>query len=58
MVFCDVPDIIICTAWLFSIHGNDCVKTMIHLGREKGVVRVAADQYECLPMRQVWMMRY
>ena len=39
--------IILRTAWLYGIHGNNFVKTMIRLGREKEMVRVVADQYGC-----------
>jgi len=39
--------IIIRTAWLYGLHGNNFVKTMVRLGREKEVLRVVADQYGC-----------
>lgn len=39
--------IILRTAWLYGINGNNFVKTMIRLGREKELVRVVADQYGC-----------
>ncbi|HDY89307.1 MAG TPA: dTDP-4-dehydrorhamnose reductase [bacterium] len=39
--------IIIRTAWLYGIHGNNFVKTMISLGKEKETLRVVADQYGC-----------
>lgn len=41
-----LPDshIIIRTAWLYSIHGKNFVKTMINLGRSKGSLNVVADQ--------------
>lgn len=39
------PDsIIIRTAWLYSIFGNNFVKTMIKLGQEKETLNVVADQ--------------
>jgi dTDP-4-dehydrorhamnose reductase len=39
------PDsIIIRTAWLYSIYGNNFVKTMIRLGNEKESLNVVADQ--------------
>lgn len=36
--------IVIRTAWLYSIFGNNFVKTMIRLGREKESLNVVADQ--------------
>ena len=39
--------IILRTAWLYGLHGNNFVKTMIRLGREKRSLRVVADQYGC-----------
>ena len=39
--------IILRTAWLYGIHGNNFVKTMLNLGKEKEVVHVVADQYGC-----------
>jgi dTDP-4-dehydrorhamnose reductase len=32
------------TAWLYGAHGRNFVKTMLMLGKEKGEVRVVADQ--------------
>lgn len=33
--------------WLYGIHGNNFVKTMLGLGKEKETLRVVADQYGC-----------
>lgn len=39
--------IIIRTSWLYGVHGNNFVKTMLKLGRDKEIIRIVADQYGC-----------
>jgi dTDP-4-dehydrorhamnose reductase len=39
--------IILRTSWLYGVHGQNFVKTMLQLGREHTVLRVVADQYGC-----------
>lgn len=45
LVLQENPDaVIVRTAWLYSVYGHNFVKTIINKGREKGELKVVADQ--------------
>ena len=39
--------VILRTSWVFGSHGGNFVKTMLHQGQEKPLLRIVADQHGC-----------
>lgn len=45
LIASDLPFVILRTSWVYGINGNNFVKTMLKLGRNRDSLRIVADQF-------------